>query len=183
MEEVYLGVIKDAFGRVSFTHKTHEKAKEVCEILENLVKWFNVVSVGVTAILSYLSLQSTDQNTTQWQMWTTYVSAFALVTLVAQLSFRPEEQAMRHKSTADRLWFIRERLLNLISDILSEAVSKDKIIERRDALDKELAQTYKDAPNTNRLHYLLARRALNLHNEQSFTDDEINNLLPPSLQK
>ena len=173
-----IDVIKHALGRVIYSHKTHEKGKEVNEFIDNAIKWGNVVLVGTTAILSYLSLQ----NPTKYQLPTALFSAFSLMTLVAQLSFRPESQAERHRRTADKLWLMREKYLNLLTDMQVGMLSDKDVGKLRESLTLEVSMIYGDAPNTNSFYYRLAQNALKLKNEHNFTEDEINQFLPPSLK-
>jgi hypothetical protein len=179
MDKVNLQVIRESFGRVVYSHKTHEKNAEI-EIEKAVkVKWINIILTTLTAgtlvstiitnelILIYIS---------------TILSSLTLAFTIFQLSFNPEEKAAKHRQVAKELWFIREKYTNLIADIVSEKLNTDEICHRRDELTKELSFVYKSATDTTSKAYGLAREALKVNEELTFSDEEIDHFLPEELK-
>jgi len=109
-------------------------------------------------------------------------SALALGFVIFQLSFSPSEKAEKHRYIAKELWYIREKYINLMTDIINEQLSGQLITTRRDQLIEELRLIYKFAPQTDSKSYELARKALKINEEFTFTDEEINNFLPDELK-
>lgn len=99
------------------------------------------------------------------------------------LSFNFAERAQGHRSTAAQLWFIREKYLSLINDLRMEQDTVENVAERRDELLVELHKIYAEAPNTDGGAYRKAQKALQENEELTFSDREINQLLPNSLRK
>ena len=48
----FLGVVRDLYGRVAWTHKTHEKDREIWSRRVVWMRWVNVVLIGITTILA-----------------------------------------------------------------------------------------------------------------------------------
>ena len=110
--------------------------------------------------------------------------AFTTSALIAYTkNFRAGEVAKEHQAAAQRMWLIRERYLSLISDLEAESGSLESARERRDALQTELSNVYEQAPRTSASAYLAAQQALQVNDELTFTDAEIDKFLPALLRK
>lgn len=159
MNEAQIAVLKESFGRVVYSHKTQEKAKEINECWAIAIKWANIILVGFTSISASYNLIAKPDKVF---VVTTVLSAVSLMFVVAQLSFDPESRSRANKSCADKLWLIRERYINLISNAVSGSLRDDSFTKERDDLAKELFQVYDDAPIASGLAYKMARKALKL---------------------
>jgi len=177
-ESVNVQVIRESFGRVVYSHKTHEKAREMASTRAVVVKWVNIALTTLTSA-SILSTVITDQK------FLLYVSsglaALALAFTIFQLSFDPAKESERHRSAANELWYVREKYIHLLTDIATSP-SGVSIVERRDALMEELKAIYKLAPDTTSRAYRRAQKALQIHEDMTFTSEEINRFLPDALR-
>ena len=81
------------------------------------------------------------------------------------------------------MWLIREKYLALLTDLRVGEESLDKITNRRDVLLDDLHGVYSGAPSTSRQAYKKAQDALQQYEEMTFSDSEIDALLPRVLQK
>jgi len=179
MDKINLQVIKESFGRVVYSHKTHEKAAEIEEEKSRIVKWFNVILIALTSG-TLMTTIITDQATL---IYTSAVfSALTLGFIIFQLSFSPVEKAEKHRYIAKELWYIREKYVNLIADIINERINDEVIVTRRNEIIEELKLIYKFAPTTSSKAYKKAREALKINEELTFTDDEIDQFLPEELK-
>jgi len=179
MNNLNLQVIRESFGRVVYSHKTHEKAAEIAERTTKRVKWLNIV---LTAITSGSLLSTIITNETILLYIGAVFAAFTLSFTIFQLSFRPEEEFEKNRNIAKELWYIREKYVNFLSDIMSNNLSDDSIMSKRDQLVEELKLVYKFAPQTNPRAYKLARKALKIDEELTFSNEEINHFLPDGLK-
>lgn len=179
MDKINLQVVRESFGRVVWTHKTHEKSVEIEEKKAKKTKWCNICLTGLTFLSFVASILFSDQN------WFLYISAVLLVITLSftvyLLSFNPEKKSESHRYTAKELWLIREKYVNLIADIMNERVEPNIIEKRRDQLTKDSAILYKFAPQTSPEAYEKASNALKLNEELTFSNDEINSFLPKDL--
>jgi len=179
MDKVNLQVIRESFGRVVYSHKTHEKAAEIEAGKGGAVKWFNVILVALTSgtLLTTIIVDKTVL------IYTGAVfSAVTLGFIIFQLSFNPEEMAEKHRQVAKELWYVREKYVNLIADITNERISDESIAVRRDELIDKLNLIYKFAPIKSSKSYKKAREALKINEEMTFNDEEIDQFLPEELK-
>lgn len=179
MDVTNLQVIRESFGRVVYTHKTHEKAAEIEDNKSERVKWVNIILTSLTS----LSLISSFFNSYPLLYWSsTILSIAALAFVVYQLSFNPEQQSERHRQTAKELWVVREKYVSLLADIKNSVLSPEETRKQRDRLTEELKLIYKFAPQTTSAAYTKAQVALQINEELTFSDKEINAFLPESLR-
>ena len=70
-----------------------------------------------------------------------------------------------------------------MTDLKISKLSIDEITKRRDELQENLFNIYSGAPRTINKAYKEATTGLKVNEEMTFTDDEIDNLLPKNLRK
>lgn len=179
MDKINLQVVRESFGRVVYSHKTHEKEAEITDSHVVVIKWINIVLTTLTSG-SWASAIIVDQVILIYI--STFLSAIALAFTIFQLSFNLDEKAERHRQLAKELWYIRERYVNLIADIISEKISEDTIISRRNEIIEELKLIYKFAPITSQRAYKKAQEALKINEELTFSDSEVDQFLPSELK-
>lgn len=179
MDKTNLQVIRESFGRVVYSHKTHEKSAEIASSQVTITKWVNIV---LTALTSGALISTIITN----QLILAYISAgFATLTLaftIFQLSFDPEERAEKDRQLAKELWYVREKYVNLMADIMNGGMSDDTVATQRNELIEELKLIYKFAPTTSQKAYKRAQQALKINEELTFGDDEIDQFLPTELK-
>ena len=81
------------------------------------------------------------------------------------------------------MWLIRERYLSIITDLKIGNKSIESIQQERDRLVFELGAIYESSPSTNSRAYEKARNALKYNEEMTFSDSEIDSMLPNELRK
>ncbi|MCA1604025.1 MAG: SLATT domain-containing protein [Acidobacteria bacterium] len=173
----YVEAIRESFGRVVYSHKTHEKAREIQSRRATWVKWINIV---LTTATSAALLSTVITNERAFLYVSTALSAASLMFVIFQLSFDPGKEAERHRNTAKELWYVREKYVNLLSDIKLDPAAVG-ITARRDELIDELNSIYKLAPDTSSGAYKAAQKALKVNEEMTFSGSEIDEFLPESL--
>lgn len=179
MDQTNLQVIRESFGRVVYSHKTHEKDAEIFSCQAVATRWVNIV---LTSLTSGTLISTIITN----QAVLAYISAFlATITLafvIFQLSFNPEEKAEKHRQIAKELWYIRELYVNLIADVINDNISEGVILSRRNELLEKLHIIYKFAPITSSKAYKKAQEALKINEELTFSKEEIDQFLPEELK-
>ena len=179
MDKVNLQVIRESFGRVAYSHKTHEKAAEIEDRNSKIVKWANIVLTALTSG-SLVSTIVTNQNA--FLYISAFLSSLMLGFTLFQLNFNPAEIAEETSVCSKELWYIREKYINLMADIINGKLSDELIISKRDQLIEELKLIYKFAPQTNSKAYEKARKALKINEELTFSDEEIDQFLTSELK-
>src|SRR6266404_936397 len=111
---VFEGHLRECYGRVVYSHKTHEKC---CDLL--LAKWSRIkvwqiiLSAGTTA--GFLSV--VFGSGTAGAMIGAAVSTTLLSLNAYTKNYDLGELAQKHKQAANDLWIIRESYLSLLVDI------------------------------------------------------------------
>jgi hypothetical protein len=178
MDEINLNIIRDAFGRLVYTHKTNEKAAELCFKREANIKLRNVILLTLTSGSAVGSIIKGDY----FIIITSFLATLSLFYLVYQFSFDPGHHGEEYKECAKKLWYMREKYQNLIADIMNERYTTQEIAEKRDVLLDELNKIFADSPATDSRAYSEARAALKIDEEMTFTAKEIDNFLPEKLR-
>jgi hypothetical protein len=177
MDKINLTVIRETFGKVVYTHKTYEKAADICIGKSKWIKRMNVFLLALTSGSALGSILGGHA----FLISTSILATLSLFFVVYQLSFNFDELGQRYKTTAKKLWLIREKYQNLIADIMNEKYSSNELTEKRDSLLSELNEILENAPSTDSKAYSKARKALKIHEEMTFSNKEIDNFLPEEL--
>ncbi len=174
-----LSTVRDLYGRVVWTHKTHEKDREICSSKAKRDKWINVILMALTTtgVLASIPLGST---------WTTVLAtllAFAS-TLFAlyRISFSYELDAEKHRIVAKALLAERESLLLLIERCMASNADLDNIRRELEKSKDRITQIYTHSPSTTWKAYNLASKGLKVNEELTFSAKEIDMLLPSELR-
>lgn len=177
--EVLITTIRESFGRLVYTHKTHEKQIEILTSNLTILRWSEVVLISLTAGGAISVLLGTGY---WFQLVTAVLASLATAVTIYQMSFDPEHRIQDHRKAARRLWYVREKYINLLADLTDNVVEENEGRRRRDELVKEVQDIYLDAPDTSSKAYLTAQTALKLKEEMTFSDDEIDKFLPAPLR-
>jgi len=172
-----VAAVRESYGRVVYTHKTHEKAREIASRRADLVKLGNIVLTVLTTA-SLLSTVITNQRALLYV--SSALSALTLLFVFFQLSFDPARESEQHRATAKELWYVREQYIHLLADLKTSPDAPD-LAKRRDEMTEELKKIYALAPNTSSKAYAAAQKALKVSEDMTFSDDEIDQFLPTPL--
>lgn len=171
--------LREMYGRVAYTHKTHEKMADGYVARYKAIKSIEIVVSALSAGSLLLAVWGDSRTAT--------ILGAALSTLLLGLNLYFKEaalgqQAQIHVETASKLWGIRERLLSLLTDV-HDGRALEEVREERDRLNQNLENLYKNAPRTNAKAYLKAQAALKSNEELFFSSDELNKMLPENLRR
>lgn len=177
-----LAQIREAYGRVVYSHKTQEKQADICFTMHRWQQW---VLIGLTAISSGTFLVSllgvvTSQETAS--LVTAFVALLVTGTTLATKNFKFAEESDGHRDTAARLWNVRESYLSLITDLMAGEVSSTDARIKRDELQDELGAIYAEAPRTGSWAFKKAGGGLKENEEMTFTAEELDLLVPQALR-
>ena len=172
--------IRECFGRVIYTHKTHSK---MADRKVGILKKLKLFQIGLSSLTATGAISIVFTDHLALKLMTALIS-LGTVTLTAYMKgFDPGAEAQKHRDAAADIWPIRESYLSLLTDIVSGDQELGKLRERRDALQNSLAAIYKGAPHTDGKAYGDAQVALKQNEEYTFSDDEIDAFLPKHLKK
>lgn len=170
--------VRECYGRVVYTHKTHERMADRCAATLNRYK---IVQITLTALTSTGAVGVIATSEAWIELATVIVSFLTLFVSAYLKNFDPGATAQKHRDAASKLWNIRECYLSLITDL--PALSREAAVTRRDELQAMLAALYVGAPQTNGKAYQEAQDRLKNMEDMTFTDEEIDCFLPLSLKR
>ena len=170
--------IRECFGRVVYTHQTHERMADNCTKKLNR---FKVGQIVLTAATSTGAVGVVVTNETWLEVATVLVSFLTLFVTTYLKNFDLGATAQKHRDAAAKLWNVRECYLSLLTDL--PALDRQAAVERRDELQTMLAALYQSAPQTDGKAYVEAQKRLQKMEDMTFSADEIDCFLPLSLKR
>ena len=172
--------LRECFGRVVYSHKTHEKCADIYHRRQSRIK---LVQIGLSAITTggLIALIAADS-------WNAKVIATVCSTALFGLNAYMKQHDLgeistKHANAASKLWDLRESYLSLLTDLKAGVVSVKEAIQQRDKLQRALLAVYQAAPRTLDDAYKISQQALHVNEELTFSDAEIDKFLPAPLRK
>lgn len=170
--------IRELYGRTVYTHKCHAKMADQCLSKFDTAKKLKLFLTALTGS-GAVGVVFADEKLLEVAValvalatlyWTAYLKDFDLGVL-----------AQRHREAAARIWPVRESYQSLLVDLDHKPI--EELVTKRDELQDELAEIYSSVPQTNDKAYKAAQKGLRDNGELSFSDKEIDDLLPAALRR
>ena len=179
-EKILESQIREIYGRVVYTHKTHEKCADVLKRRSDCLKLAEIILSAATTTSILIVLFGEGKT---FQLIAAIFSTILLALTLYSKDFHLLAIAEKHKQAALDILGIREKLLSLLVDIKMGNKDISQLQESRDELNEQLVNAYRGAPKTINKAYDLASIALKENEEFTFTDVEIDKFLPESLRR
>ena len=174
------GQLRECFGRVVYSHKTHEKCADILLSRLSQIKLWQIILSAVTTggfIAGVLGAGHVGA------IIGIVISTTLLVLNAYTKSYDLGELAQKHRQAGVDLWLVRERYLSLIADLRMVEKPIETLQVERDELLGQLHSVYSGAPSTTYQAYRKAQEALKRLEEMTFSDEEIDAFLPKELRK
>ena len=179
--QILEGQLRECFGRVVYSHKTHEKYADILQKRLSMLKLLQIVLSAITAGGGISVLFGAE---TVGAIVASTVSAILLGLTLYMKGEDLGELVNRHKTAAADTWLIREKYQSLITDlVVIGEKSLEAIQEKRDLLMADLHSVYSSAPRTTYEAYKKAQQALKYSEDMTFSDAEIDAFLPSELKR
>jgi hypothetical protein len=174
-----LATTRELYGRVVYSHKTHEKEREIWSSKVCSMNRLNIALTGATTVLAVISASLKPT----WALVSTALAAAATVCFaVWQSAFDPAGKESKHRVAAKELLWLREQLLLLITNCISLSAAPAELQRRLEMITHELTTAYKFVPDTSPEAHAMAEKALK-SGHFTFSDEEIDEFLPTELRK
>ena len=173
------GQLRECYGRVVYSHKTHEKCADI--LLERLGR-IKLWQIGLSSITTAGFIDTIFGTGSVGAVIGVIASTVLLGLNTYTKNYDHGELTQKHRQAGADLWLIREKHLALITDLRVGKEAVEKITDRRDALLEDLHGIYSGAPSTTDKAYRRAQEALKQYEEMTFSDAEIDALLPSELR-
>lgn len=174
------GQLRECFGRVVYTHKTHEKAADILLTRLSRIKLWQIILSALTTG-GFIAAISGAVNV--GAIIGVIVSTVLLVLNAYTKDYDLGELSQKHRQAGADLWIIREKYLSLITDLRMGERPIEELQKGRDQLLEDLHAVYSRAPSTNGPAYKKAQEALKHLEDMTFSDAEIDAFLPKVLKK
>lgn len=176
------GQLRECYGRVVYTHKTHEKC---ADILFDRHKFIKVLQIILSAIVTGGLLTTFADGIVGiiGGVIGTVVSTALLALNAYTKDYDLGEIAQKHRQAAADIWLIREEYLSLLVNMKAGLLDMNEVIANRDTLLSRLHTIYAGAPSTNYKAYQAAQNALKSLEDMTFSDKEIDAFLPKELKR
>lgn len=170
--------ILNSYGKVCYSLTSHEKEIQYLVKLERNIKLLQILLSAISAgtIISVIFEKGIIAT-----VIASIVSSSLLILNSISLKFDISSDITRHKNSTNKLWPIREEYLSLLTDFNDLEVVE--IRSKRDDLLYRTSEVYSDSPKTSSKSYKETQKALKVEEEQFFTNEELDQLLPPELRK
>lgn len=174
------GQLRECYGRVVYSHKTQEKC---ADILLKRQSWIKIVQIALSAIATGGCIATVLGESNAGAAFAAVVSTVLLALNAYTKDFDLGELAQKHRQAGADLWLIREKYLNLITDLRMGEKPIEALQGTRDELLQALHATYSGAPSTTFDAYQKAQEALKTLEDMTFSDTEIDAFLPRELRR
>lgn len=169
--------LREAYGRIVYSNTTHLKAIDKLILKNNRTKiWQIVLSAITTGGLFSLFIFNEEL----LQFVTGLASVVLLGLNIYLKNFELDTLSKEHQIAANDLWLIREKYISLLTDM--DNLTIEQITDLRDKLQEDTYNIYKTSPKTGADSYAKAQKSLKTEEEQFFTDEELNQILPKHLR-
>ncbi len=175
------GQIRECYGRVVYSHKTHEKCADL--LLSRLTR-LRLTQIILSALTTAGFLGAFfAEGSKMASFFGMVISTILLCINSYTKDYDLGQLAQRHKDAANILWYLRESFQSLLVDIATREKDLIELQSRRDRLIDDLRDAYKNAPSTSSLAYKKAQEALKFNEDLTFNDAEIDAFLPKELRR
>ena len=178
--QILEGQLRECFGRVVYSHKTHEKCADI--FLKRLAQ-IKLWQIGLSVVTTGGFISTFFGAETIGSIIGSSVSAIFLSLTLYTKDYNLAELAQKHRQAASDIWLIREKYQSLITDLVVGGKPLETIQQERDILMENLHTVYSGAPSTTSKAYKEAQQSLKYNEEMTFSDKEIDAFLPSELKR
>lgn len=171
-------LLRKRYVSVVWSHKIHEKQADLLNLRHMQIQKANIFlsAVASTGIIALLFVN---------YYWITVGTSLLsiIVTCLSSLLFLTDYRYLvdKHKISAQKLLSVRNEIEVMIAEVMTSNIPNSEILNKLSLIDSKLSCIYEEAPLTTDKAVSLARQALKISQDNTFTEDEINMLLPPCL--
>jgi hypothetical protein len=174
------GQLRECYGRVVYSHKTHEKCADILLSRLNSIK---IIQIALSALTTAGFVSAAFGGGQVAAIIGLIISTTLLAINSYTKSYDLGELAQKHKHAANELWLVRERYLSLLVDLAMKEKPLEALQQQRDQLVEQLHGAYSGAPSTTFKAYKKAQEALKTSEDMTFGEGEIDAFLPDELKR
>lgn len=170
--------LREAYGKIVYTYTCHnKKATRLLKLNDNIKVWQIVLSALSTGGF----ITTIIFNDTLVKIIGAVISFLLVIVNSYTKNFNLVGEANEHIKTANLLWKIREEYISLLIDF--EILSVEEIMVKRDELQNRTFEVYSSSLSTDKKSYKEAQKSLKTEEEKTFSEKEIDVMLPSSIRR
>lgn len=177
---ILVGQLRECYGRVVYSHKTHEKCADILLARLSTIKLWQMLLSAFTAGSFITIFFGSDK---AGSVVGVILSTALLILNSYTKDYDLGELAQKHKQAANDIWLIREQYLSLLADLAMGQKPLEALQAERDSLLASLHSVYNGSPSTTYAAYKKAQEALKRNEDMTFSDQEIDAFLPRELRR
>ncbi|PMD73054.1 SLATT domain-containing protein [Companilactobacillus nuruki] len=169
--------LRESYGKLTYTYTAHNKMANRMNRKANNIAFSKIIlsAISTGGLLGTIFLDKY-----YLKIITALISTILLIINLYFKESQLSEKILEHRKAADSLWLIREQYISLMTDF--EQLSIDTICTQRDHLIDASSKIYNNSPRTDSKSYVATQNALKNDEEQFFTEEEIDKMLPKHLR-
>ena len=160
------GQIRECYGRVVYSHKTHEKCSDILLSRLSSIKFWQIILSALTTGGFLATFFGAGEVGTGVGI---VVSTLLLILNAYTKDYDLGELAQKHKQAANEIWLIREKYLSLLTDLAMGEKPIEQLQSERDSLLESLHSVYSGSPSTTFEAYKKAQDALKNKEDLTFS--------------
>ena len=133
--KVLEGQLRECYGRVVYSHKTHEKCSDILLTRLSTIKLWQIILSALTTggfISTFLGADEIGAGIG------VVISTLLLILNAYTKNYDLGELAQKHKQAANEIWFLREKYLSLLTDLAMGEKPIEQLQIERDTLLESL---------------------------------------------
>lgn len=177
--QLLLDEVRQNYAGVVWTHKIQEKQADIYHEQYSKIETANILAASATScgIVSAILCDSI------WAKIIAAVLSFITITISTYFkSFDIKEMEKHNKEYANKFLIIRNRLMHIVCNLHMKKRNIAEINTEYISIMDELNELYVSAPSTTKEAVDRATEALKVDKEYTYTEEEIDNFLPPALR-
>ena len=180
--QVLLDLVRQNFASVVWTHKVQEKQADIYVEYYAKLQTMNIIAASITSCGIVSTIFAGDAFQLVLKIVTATLSFFTLCITAYFKSFDLQTLGKQNKEAANQFLVIRNELLQIIGDIHIQKENLQDIEGRYSDIIRRLNELYVSAPSTTDKAVKRATQALNIKQEYTYSEEEIDRFLPASLR-
>ena len=169
--------VREAYGRLLYTYTCYNK---MIDNLSNQYHWLQILQIICSSIATGGLLTAVIVDERAYTIVGCIISTISTGVTLYLKNYKINDQISQLHLASDEAWLIREDYISLLTDF--DVMDEKEIATKRDELKQRVFQLYKKYPKTDSKSYGQAQKALKEEEEEFFSVEEIDKMLPQHLR-
>ena len=171
--------LKKLYASTTWTHKIQEKESDRLRNIDIFLKACSIITLALSAsgLFSIIFV-----NNTSITIATTIISFVSLIVNLVTMSCDFKSLSNEHKQSALTFLSLRNKLEATLTDIDYNRFSEEGMMEKKDFFEQEYTKCCQSSLSASKMAVKRAKKALYNYNDNTYTTEELNALLPMHLR-